>query len=220
MIRKYLVLGVACAVMVGVVQEASAYLIFTDETSFLAATSGLSFESFEALTATNGTTVSTITVTDFEITHSDPGEADAILEVYDVSGPGTYATDGDNYVLWARGPYSMYIDFNASMGTIGFTMTDALDVATSGSIIFSNNAGQSETIAMGQLAPSNELFFGFIGDFQFTHVTIEDTMTGDVFGIDGVHYGAQVIPEPTTMLMLGGLGAGLASTRKLRRKKK
>ena len=219
MIRKYLVLGVACAVMVGVVQEASAYLIFTDETSFLAATSGLSFESFEALTATNSAGITTVEPTDFTITHSNPVDGQN-LAVWDSYGAGTYATDGDNYVRWGYGSNSMYIDFDASMGTIGFTMTDALDVATSGSIIFSNNAGQSETIAMGQLAPSNELFFGFIGDFQFTHVTIEDTMTGDVFGIDGVHYGAQVIPEPTTMLMLGGLGAGLASTRKLRRKKK
>ena len=41
--------------------------------------------------------------------------------------------------------------------------------------------------------------------------------TYDFFAVDDMRY--TPIPEPATMLMLGGLGAGLASARKLRRKK-
>lgn len=65
-------------------------------------------------------------------------------------------------------------------------------------------------------------FFGFTDvGMSISTVTLElrnvVTPTHDFFAVDDMRY--TPIPEPATMLMLGGLGAGLASARKLRRKK-
>jgi len=65
-------------------------------------------------------------------------------------------------------------------------------------------------------------FFGFTdAGMSISTVTLElrdvSDSTRDLFAIDDMRY--TPIPEPATMLMLGGLGVGLAGAGKLRRKK-
>ncbi len=167
-------------------------LTFTDESAFLSATSGLSFESFETFSPLNtNLTATSISVTDFRITST--GSFLAVFSFPDgCGGAGAHATDGSNY---ACTQFNMIFVFDELIDTFGFTMTD---VETNSNTI-TTNSGLNFTLSGLDISNASENFFGFTDpSAPFTSLTLT-FLAGDRNGVDGVYYGQ--IPEPSTLAL-------------------
>ena len=195
-------LFVAVLAMLIVVGQASADTIFSDEASFLSAAGTLSFESFELLPVDNAENHNTIAVTDFTVT--TPG---VDLGIWDSNPFGSHATDGVQFLGWTArltGP-TVAFTFDTPISAFGLTLTDAMDGGSGLSLSLSTDGGSNfPNFLTGLQANANEHFVGIITDVSFTQATITLSSTvDDGIGLDGVHYSATAVPEPSTLLLLG-----------------
>lgn len=192
---------------------ARAAQIFSDETAFLsAADSGLSFESFEGLTADNSPLADAFTLIStpgFDVT--TPIKA---LSVYDLPAGGLHATDGSKNIAWNSGSSKpLTFSFPSPINTFGVTLTDPLDFATPASLSLTTDGGASfPDFVTTQQPNGGETFVGIITSTEFSSVTISPSTAGiDGIGVDAVHSGITAVPEPSGIALWGVSGLLLLS---------
>ncbi len=202
----------AMAGAVTLVPAHAADATFTDKAAFLAATPGLSLESFETLAGSDRALVPIVTPGMTLL----PGTAGIGVQTgptTPLDGFGATATDGTHYV-------SVYA-LNAAPGTLtfklarpatafGFTITDAGEVA--GFIRLGTNAGSHVSgvdvysFGAGQ-GNAQQYFLGLTQDQAFTQVTLTLNGFDEAYGVDAVYTNA--VPEPGTAWSLAAGLAGL-----------
>ena len=167
---------------------------FSDETAFLAAAGTCKLESFEGLTP--GVPADSFTLTDFTMMALLPSHSPA-LDVYPGPYLGAYATDGIQWIGYQSDTNEkLQLNFSSPIHSFGINLTDWGDWAT-GSLIFSDNAGDSFTVATTPRADGNHLFCGIVNtDMAFTSVELLNQPSIMFFGVDEVYY---TIPEPSCM---------------------
>lgn len=205
-------LCVACVLAVSGL--ASALTTYNDEATFLAAAGPLDMESFEGLTATNNISqANSFALPGFVVSH--PGTPD--MGVFNTTpGWGGHATDGSNYINYqSSGGETLTFNFTSAIDSFGINVTDWGDFG-SGSLTFSNDAGDSATMALAPLGDDNEFFFGAISAFDFTVVELTNSIAGEAYSFDEVYYGQAGgdIPLPSTITLLALGLAGLAVRRR------
>jgi hypothetical protein len=184
---------------------ANAVLVtYTNEATFLDATVSPSLESFESFAATNSRNLTNLAATDFTLSVVG-GEDFGVFNQLNFNG--TFATDGNNYVVSHTSTSSMTFDFSQPIAAFGLNITDFGDNAAQDLIL--DVGTDSFTIASGPLPNGNELFFGVV-DFSGTFSSATLTAQGDSIGIDEV-YTAQMaaVPEPSSLALLGLSGLTL-----------
>jgi len=209
--RTSLVIGLM--LIFGVAAHAS--IIYNDETLFqtdvVALSLSLANESFEGLSATNTLGSSPIVAAD--LTVSSTGS----LGVYNTAIAGTSASDGTNFIAHQSGfKVPLNIDFDYAVNVFALDILDWGDFG-SGSLIFSNDAGDTFTVAVAPQSDGNQMFFGIISDTSFNQVTFLNTIAGEGYGMDDLYYGNvqwglgpdgpgpgdTVVPEPASLSLLG-----------------
>jgi hypothetical protein len=180
--------------------------IFSDETAFLsAADSGLSFESFEGLTADNnpnGNTFSLVSTSGFDVTTPI-----AAMSIYNYSTDGgLHPTDGSKYIVWvASSSSALTFSFPSPVNTFGVTLTDPVDFTTPASLSLTTDGGASfPDFVTSQQASGAEVFVGIITGAEFSSVTISPSDPGNEgIGVDSVHSGSTAVPEPSGIALWG-----------------
>jgi hypothetical protein len=198
--QRTILISTSILLGLGAVEVFASVTTFSDETAFLAAAGTCKMESFEGLTP--GAPADSFTLTDFTVTALLPIHSPA-LEVYPGPYLGAYATDGTQWIGYQSDlNEKLQMNFSSPIHSFGINITDWGDYAP-GNLIFSNNAGDSFTVATGPLANGNYLFCGIVNtDTAFTSVELLNQPTLTFFGVDEVYY---TIPEPscTTAIVSG-----------------
>ncbi len=145
------------------------------------------------------------------------------------SNVGRWATSGSRYLESNCTPTSGFsVDFGQQTAAFGFYGTDFGDF--DGQIVLTLSGGVTTQITVPNSVPAGDgscLFFGVVAedsDSTFTSITFRSTVSNDFFGFDDMTIGTlqQVVPsnvpEPLTMLALGGSLAGLGGYVRRRRK--
>lgn len=132
-------------------------ITFTNEADFLAATVDPSLESFESFTATNTRILTNLPVTDFTLSVV-AGEEFGVFDQLNFNG--TFATDGDNYVVSHTTTSSMTFTFSQPIAAFGLNITGFGDNAEQDLILEAGT--ESFTIASGPLPDGNLRFFGVV----------------------------------------------------------
>ena len=177
--------------------------------SFL--TGGVGTESFETLPL--ATTDPTLTF---------PGAGTATLvgggEVRNSSTAGRFATDGANFYSArsaADGNATFTITFGSPIAAFGFYGTDLGDFDSQLTLRFLLSGGGTTDFTLpyvaGDANNANLVFAGFISTTTFTGVQFLGTNSDDTFGFDELTIGSiaqvvpnpSVVPEPSTVLLLG-----------------
>lgn len=186
----------------------AAYVTYSSEAAFLGdAGAGLSMESFEGLDVGY---YSSINVADFTINGAD-------LSVKNAPYNGGHATDGVQFVRQSSGSTTVF-QFNQNMNAFGINIIDWGDWGQ-GVLTFSSGAHAVRQIAVSPLPDVNEIFFGIIDDsLMWNTVTFSQNISGEGWSYDEVYYGETAspnVPEPATLLLLGGgLFGGIVARRR------
>lgn len=187
--------------------------------AFFASLSGVGTESFESFTVGDGTVIAefgsvTATLTGGNVAYQGPGAT---------NGVGRYPVSGTQY--W-QSSSSTTLTFSAPVAAFGFYGVDIGDF--NGQVTLTTTAGSPLVLNVGNslnTAGGGVLYFGFYvtdPNELFTSITFGNTAPGsDIFGFDDFSVGtlAQVapVPEPASLVLLGGVLAGFAARRRARR---
>jgi len=193
----------------------AATTVFTDEASFLSAVPDSLLESFETHPASNSLNVNSVSTAFGSITVSIASS----MGIFDApTGAGGMATDGVKFLIHSNGAGSAPFVFNFDTPLRAFSVyiVDSLE-ASGGSLTYSNNAGDSGTIATGLQANGNVQFFGILNTSTgFTTLTINDTSTDSGLSIDEIRFAP--VPEPSTSLLLAAAGVCVSAAALRRRR--
>lgn len=216
--HRTLTLGINALVMFIAVSVNAATIYYDDETLFLSAIScpSMEIESFETLTATN-TQNNADVVTD-QVTVI-PGPS-TILGIWDDPINGPHSTDGFNFIrantTSDSASTTVTFFFDTPINAFGINITDFGDINSGGGLLFTNDVGDSHTVASGTYTNGNELFFGLTNDSSnFQSVTFFNGNLVDGTGYDEIY--SCSVPIPGAIWLLG---SGLAGVAGLKRKKK
>lgn len=200
---RRLIVSTALLVLLLPRTSASAVILFTSETDFLAAAGSLSFEGFE--NTAPGQTGSSRILDGFIL--SDPGGF-GLLEIINnpsVAAEGSQAVAGDNEID--------FFAFTARPSAFGFSIFGFGDEGSNAlSLVLTTLSGDVTTIPLATSADpfSAFRFFGVISSTPFDGVRIRLENPADFVAVDAVHFGTPV-PEPGAgVLLAGALGALLA----------
>lgn len=182
-------------------------IVFNNQADFINTADFLSFESFEDLNATNTRGLLEVETLDFSILQEDNR-----MGVWDTPFAGLQATDGDNYIFAGQSdsisPDFTKFSFDTPINSFGVTFTDPLDGG--GNLIARDAWGEEFTVASGPLPDGSEVFWGIISHQPFTNISffLEESITGDAYGLDEVYYGitdTKSVPEPASLLGLAAI---------------
>jgi hypothetical protein len=165
-----------------------------------------------------------------------PGVTATMSDVQNAAGCGitTYSDRYLGFNTTSGGEQSLRVvpALNGGTTTLAFTFDvpiqawgayiTGLEASVNGDLFVVYDDGSVHEYEVTGTTVGGAQFFGFTDvGMSISTVTLELRNVGsngrDWFAVDDMRY--TPIPEPATMLMLGGLGAGLAGARKLRRKK-
>lgn len=188
---------------------------YSNEATFLANVSNPTLESFEGLTATNTQSSSNLVAGQITVI---PG-SNTILGVWDNPVNGPHATDGTNFIRanvdLDTASTSVTFSFGIPINAFGINITDFGDVNPGGRLLFTNDAGDSFTVASGALPESNEIFFGLLNTSNnFQSVTFFNENLVDGTGYDEIYSNAVPIPSAVWLFGSGLLGIIGISRRK------
>ena len=209
-IRSAIATGVALSFIVSSSQGFSAFVTFTDESTFLASSDAVVVEGFES---SSGTNISSLSTPNFLITHSQS------FSVLGAPSPfGTFAIDGTNFIeesLAGVANEFRFDGFAAPLTSFGLFVTDYGDFGIE-SLTLTIDDANAFVIASQPLADGNSLFFGVVatGGDKFSKVTLR---SDDAIGIDRVSVSA--VPEPSR-LVLSVVVVGSIATARTRRGKR
>lgn len=186
---------------------------YNSESGFLAAAGSVDFQSFETLTPSD-------TGTDFLSVVSTPEfDANTAQQFMQVWGdpPVSFAPHGDQVLFWyaqTQGTIT-FNNFGGGIYAFGLFITDwanYVDPGTTADLIFSNNLGDSHTIASttSGLGDYNDIFFGVVSDTAFTSVALTTTNNDGWVFFDKVYTDTAPIPEPSTFILFSLSILGLA----------
>lgn len=145
-------------------------MFFSDRANFDAATSGLSFESFETFF---GSTTMPLVFTDFTINETVGNP------VFVSSATSGAVSDGSRAVVYGSdGPSEITIAFNNPINTFGIDICDFGDASTfTGSLsVRSDTSSFNQTLAtvLPELLTDNTIFFGVIEPVAFNSIVMKD----------------------------------------------
>lgn len=202
-VTAVLALGAAAVLMSRPARAADT--VYTDQATFIAATSGAATESFETL---DGVSRGLAPIVAPRFTVSTTGTPIGVQTGPDTPDPGfgAAATDGTHYV-------SVYLPSQAQ-GTITFTLSGPssafglalLDVGEAqGTVTLTTNAGGysggQQVLSFPGGAPSGAVFFaGLMQDLPFTQVSLTVSGIDEAYGLDDVRVLA--VPEAGSAAML------------------
>lgn len=150
-----------------------------------------------------------------DVTATLTGGGGSLTEIRTSPGLGRFATSGSNYLNVALGD-GYAISFSEPISAFGFYGTDIGDFAGQLLLEMANGDTVNLTVPNTINAPDGALlFWGFIDtETAYTDITFTNTSGSDSFGYDdmtiGVREQISIVPEPTTMLLLGVGMIGLA----------
>lgn len=177
---------------------------YNNEDAFKAAAGTYSMESFESLSADNGSSNrSPLTLPNFTVSANE-----GALHIYDHTTPwNTHSTDGDQF-LEATNVYHLNFQFTSPLRCFGLNIVD-WDWAY-GSLTYSDSAGHNYLIASGDSPEGYVRFFGIIAgsDIVSADLSINQTNSGESWAVDEVYSSA--VPEPSSLVALlsGVCGVG------------
>ncbi len=183
----------------------AATILFTDQAVFLAnphVSFSASFEGFESH-VTGDTSNPTSSATGFTV------NASTSLEIKNTPSLGSFATEGVKYL---RKVGTVLFVFDNPINVFGVTLTDAADnPATTLSV--STSAGDSFPSFLANEPNGVARFFGVINEDQAFNAVTFTSSTLDGMGFDEVYF--DIIPEPTTAMLLGLGLLGVAARRRV-----
>ena len=148
-----------------------------------------------------------------------PGPS-TILGIWDNPINGPHSTDGSNFIRANTTSNSasttVTFFFDTPITAFGINITDFGDVNFGGGLLFTNDAGDSYTVASGTSTSGNELFFGLTNDTSsFQSVTFFNENLVDGTGYDEIY--SSSVPIPPALVLFGSGLAGVIGLRKKRR---
>jgi len=186
--------------------------------SFMSNLSGVGTETFDGFTTGTSGPLSLSFAGAGTATIKGTGEVATVIS--GTNGVGRYPISGYNY--WESGN-DFSIEFSQAVAAFGFYGIDIGDF--NGQVLLDLYSGGTKTVNIGNsinVYGGGVLYFGIIDtEDLFTKITFNNTAGGaDYFGFDDMTIGSieQVqnpVPEPSTLLLLGGglLGLGFARKR-------
>ena len=229
MIIRNIRIGLSSVLLVLVITVAARCEVYTytSESNFLATMSGPNMESFESFNAFPLPASDFFVMTDFTMSAlpmtggSQPVHTPAL---HAELGPdftlNISATDGPAFVRYdSDAGETLRFTFNSPQRGFGVNVVDWGDWGI-GSLILSDDLGNSFTVATTPRNDGNQLFFGVINtQSTFSQIDLLSQPTLNSFGIDEVYYGGNIVPEPSTLTLLAVSGLlGLLGWRWRRRR--
>jgi len=196
--KIFMCLSVTIVTMSIVNKDASAYVIYTDQTSWEnAVTETLTTDTFNySIPAAN-----TITF--------DSGV------ISTKSGSNYQAVNGSVFVGQVTGSTTLTWELPWDITALGF---DVVSVNNNTSLIADFDGNGNESINLGVLSGSTYYngFFGVIGDSAFSSAVFVNSGSVDTFTVDNLSFNKISIPEPETLYLfiLGIIGMGFIGYKK------
>jgi len=188
------------------------FIVFTSESTFLAAAGPVTVESFEN---SSGTGITSLITPNFLLQHT--GSTFSVLS--SPSPFGTFATDGVRYLEESAAGFTnefRFSGFAAPLTAFGLHVTDYGDFGSQ-SLVLTINGTTQFTVATPPRPNGNLLYFGVVatGPDRITDVRLG---SDDAIGIDKVSLSSvSAVPAPASLWMLSTGAAALICWTRVRR---
>lgn len=210
--KKYLFLTAAMAFST---QASSAITqVWTNESAFLSANSGLAMESFEQSGLPTSPNTTPIAAGDITISTDSTAFGGVGVNTFTFFG----VTDGNQNIYWGSDDdASIFFNFSSAVNTFGINIFDFGTTGGNPLLTFFDGKGNSTTALTGERDEEGELdFFGLASDIAFTTVQLKYTgSTGDGIFFDEAYYGnVSAVPVPAAAFLFAPALFGLLGLRR------
>lgn len=180
--------------------QSAAFSTFSDRSTFEAALSGFTTETFNSYTSDTSFNGVSVDVGDFVLNATATGTRN-IIDALPVEGNGT-AIDGTTFLSYFLDGTQATIVFDTAITAVGFDIFAFGNVGNVSSIAILDGLFDQNDISGAQQ------FWGVTSDTAFTTITFQSEIN-DGFSVDNITYGdVNEIPVPAGLpLMIGALAA-------------